>query len=98
MRESARDGGTCDGGGAMSESAEEELETVTRLFTGMGAEQSQAEVMARQLLKRAGQLSAERGISKVEATEVLLRQISEARAGCTPSMNGGVKRKDSSKS
>jgi hypothetical protein len=81
----------------MSESAEAELETVARLFTGMGAKQSQAEVMARQLLKRAGQLSAERGISKVAAVEQLLKQIVDAREGRTPSTNGGVKCKDSSK-
>lgn len=81
----------------MSESAEAELETVARLFTGMGAEQSQAEVMARQLLKRAGQLSAERGISKVAAVEQLLKQIVDAREGRAPSTDGGVKCKDSSK-
>ena len=68
----------------MSGSSEEAVAIVARLFVGMGAEQTQGETMARQLLKRAGQLSAERGISKVEATDILLRQIAEARAGKTP--------------
>ncbi|NCG08814.1 MAG: hypothetical protein GWO81_04520 [Verrucomicrobia bacterium] len=82
----------------MSEPVEEDLETVARLFLGMGAEQSQAEVMAKQLLKRAAQLSAERGISKVEAAAILLKQVAEAREGLAPRINTEVKSKDSPKS
>ncbi len=56
-----------------------ELEQVTRLFQHWGASELQARTMASQLLKRAGQLSEERGISKLEATENLLKQVIEAR-------------------
>ena len=55
--------------------------TVARLFQRLGAEPQQAEVMAAQLVKRAGQLAAERGISKLEATESLIRQVIAARQG-----------------
>ncbi|CAI8351122.1 MAG: Uncharacterised protein [Opitutia bacterium UBA7350] len=68
----------------MDASAEQELEAVTRFFVGMGAVASQAEVMAQQLLKRASQISAERNITKVAAVDLLLRNITEARAGRTP--------------
>ena len=78
----------------MDASGEQELELIVRLFEGMGANKSQAEVMARQLLKRAGQISAERNVSKVAAVDLLLRQISEARAGRSPeSFDSAIKNK-----
>lgn len=65
----------------MPDSDPDEVEKVARIFVNLGAEGSQAEVMAAQLLKRAGQIAEERGISKVEATETLLKQVIEARQG-----------------
>jgi hypothetical protein len=47
----------------------------------LGAPKKQAEVMASQLIKRAEQIAQERDISKVEATERLLKQVLEARQG-----------------
>ncbi len=58
-----------------------DIPTVARLFEGLGAEPQQAEVMAAQLLKRAGQLAEKRGLSKLEATESLIRQVIAARQG-----------------
>jgi hypothetical protein len=77
----------------MNEPKEEEVITVSRFFKGMGADHEQAEVMARQLLKRAVQLSAERGLTIVESTGILLKQVTEARAGRAPLINSEVKRK-----
>lgn len=79
----------------MSESDATDLGAVTRFFGGMGASPAQAEVMARQLLKRAEQLGEARGISKVEAAGILLKQVVEARDGRAPRLNTEVKRKDS---
>ena len=47
----------------------------------MGAPEEQAEVMASQLLKRAGQIASERDISIIEAVEILLKQVVEAQQG-----------------
>jgi hypothetical protein len=47
----------------------------------LGAPEKQAAVMASQLIKRAEQIAQERDISKVEATESLLKQVLEARQG-----------------
>ncbi|MGB0408607.1 MAG: hypothetical protein ACPG3X_01470 [Opitutales bacterium] len=63
----------------MAEQESEHLEPVTALFIKWGAEKSQAEVMARQLLKRAGQIAAAHEISEVDALENLLKQVLEAR-------------------
>jgi hypothetical protein len=79
----------------MSEPDASELGAVTQLFEGMGAAPGQAEVMARQLLKRSEQLGKDRGISKVEAAGILLKQVAEARDGRAPRLNTEVKRKDS---
>lgn len=69
------------------ETEEQTIEMITRFFENLGAETEQARVMAIQLLKRAGQLAADRGISKLEATENLLQQVVEARQGIPPSTN-----------
>ncbi|OHE88862.1 MAG: hypothetical protein A3G75_16295 [Verrucomicrobia bacterium RIFCSPLOWO2_12_FULL_64_8] len=59
-----------------------ELERVTDLCLHLGAvDRAQAETMARQLLKRADQLAAERGIPRVEAMDYLLRLVQKGRAG-----------------
>ena len=59
-----------------------ELEQVTGLCLRLGAVgRSQAETMARQLLKRADQLAAEREIPRTEAMDYLLRLVQKGRAG-----------------
>ena len=78
--------------------ASEELEAVTQLFINMGAAPEQAEVMAGQLLKRADQLAKERGISKVEAADSLLRQVVQARQAIAPSSNTGPNESEGQKS
>ena len=82
----------------MSETDATDLGAVTRFFEAMGASPAQAEVMARQLLKRSEQLGEARGISNVEAAAILLKQVVEARDGRAPSLNSKVKRKDRLKS
>lgn len=65
----------------MSDLGDKELEGVARIFVNLGADSEQAKVMAAQLLKRASQIAQERGVSKVEATETLLKQVIQARNG-----------------
>jgi len=60
---------------------EKKLEQVSSLFIRLGSERAQAQVMAKQLLKRAKQISGERNISELEALENHLKQVSEARRG-----------------
>ena len=50
----------------------EEIENVAKLFKNLGAEEKQAEIMAKQLLKRAEQLAKERKSSKTEELQKLL--------------------------
>ena len=50
----------------------EEIENVAKLFKNLGAEEKQAEIMAKQLLKRAEQLAQERNSSKTEELQKLL--------------------------
>lgn len=61
-----------------------ELEKITTLCTRLGAAPGQAEVMARQLLKRADQLSAERGLTRETALAQLLQILVEGRQGNVP--------------
>ena len=65
----------------MSDLDPQELDGITQLFVNLGAQSGQAKVMAAQLLKRAVQIAEERQISKVEATETLLKQVIQARNG-----------------
>jgi len=51
---------------------QEEIEDVAKLFKNLGAEEKQAEIMAKQLLKRADQLARERNSSKTEELQKLL--------------------------
>ena len=60
------------------ESEHEQLSLIKSLFIKMGASEKQAVVMASQLLKRAGQIAAERKISKIESIEALWKQVIEA--------------------
>ena len=57
------------------------LEQVAALFKRFGAEDAQANVMAKQLLKRSAQIAEERKITELEALETLLKQVIEARQG-----------------
>ena len=61
------------------EDNEEHLELIESLFLKMGAPEKQARTMASQLLKRARQIATERKITLVQAVEILLKQIVEAR-------------------
>jgi hypothetical protein len=61
-----------------------ELEQLTQLCLRLGAEHMQAEKMAMQLSKRADQLVAERGISRVEAMAYLLQLVTKGRNGDPP--------------
>ena len=62
----------------------DELARVTKLCRGLGATPEQADVMAKQLLKRADQLVAERGQTREEAMAYLLRLVVEGRHGGVP--------------
>lgn len=57
----------------------EHLELIESLFLKMGASGEQARTMASQLLKRAQQIAEEQGIGLVEAVEILLNKVIEAR-------------------
>ena len=65
----------------MTEFSNNEVAEIACIFVNLGAPEKQAEVMASQLIKRAEQIAQERDISKVEATERLLKQVLEARQG-----------------
>ena len=56
----------------------DELAQLTELCRGLGATPEQAEVMARQMIKRADQLAAERGQKREEA--MTIRNILELNA------------------
>ncbi len=64
----------------LSEDADS-MAKLTRAFEAMGAPAGQASVMARQLLKRADQLAAERQIEPVEALAYLLKVTESGRKG-----------------
>jgi hypothetical protein len=61
-----------------------EEEQLRALCERLGASAAQSAVMAAQLLKRAAQLSADRGISREEALTHLLKIVVEGRAGRAP--------------
>jgi hypothetical protein len=63
------------------EAEPDQLTLIKSLFLQMGAPEEQAEVMASQLLKRAGQIASDRDISIIEAVEILLKQVVEAQQG-----------------
>ena len=63
------------------EAEPDQLTLIKSLFLQMGAPEEQTEVMASQLLKRAGQIASERDISIIEAVEILLKQVVEAQQG-----------------
>jgi hypothetical protein len=61
-----------------------EADQLAGLFRKWGASDSQAEVMARQLAKRADQIAAQRGLPREQALADLLRKAAEGRAGIAP--------------
>ena len=61
-----------------------ELEQLVQLCSRLGAPPAQAATMAAQLLKRADQLAAERGIPREDALRGLLEVLVKGRAGEVP--------------
>ena len=61
-----------------------EHEQLSALCARLGASASQADTMARQLLKRAEQLAAERGITREAALKGLLDVLIKGRNGEVP--------------
>lgn len=61
-----------------------EREQLVRLCEGLGASPAQAATMAAQLLKRAEQIAAERGLSREEALGGLIEIVVKGRAGEVP--------------
>lgn len=61
-----------------------EQEQLTALCQGLGASPGQARTMAAQLLKRADQLVAERGLTREAALSHLLDVVVKGRAGEVP--------------
>ena len=62
----------------------DELAGLREFFQRLGADGAQADVMARQLAKRADQVAAQRGIPREQALAELLRKVAEGRAGNAP--------------
>jgi hypothetical protein len=63
-------------------SAVSELDKITTLCTRLGAPSSQAATMASQLLKRADQISRERGVPREQALAQLLQILWKAGVTC----------------
>jgi hypothetical protein len=61
-----------------------DLEKVTELCIRLGSSPEQAATMARQLLKRADQISAERGVPREEAMAQLLQILVQGSQGEVP--------------
>ncbi len=61
-----------------------ELEQLTQVCTRLGAPPVQAQTMAAQLLKRAGQLAAGRGTTREAELARLLEIVVQGRAGVVP--------------
>jgi hypothetical protein len=61
-----------------------EQEQLTQLCVRLGAPSAQASTMAAQLLKRADQIAAERGVAREQALKNLLELMIKGRAGEVP--------------
>ena len=61
-----------------------DLEKITLLCTRLGAAPDQASTMAAQLLKRADQISVERGVTREAALAQLLEILVQGRQGNVP--------------
>ncbi len=62
----------------------DEIEKIAVICQRLGAPPEQAATMARQLLKRADQIAAERGLSRATALAQLLQILVEGRQGNVP--------------
>lgn len=62
-------------------SEEAEVEMLRKLFAQLGAGSDQSLIMARQVIKRAAQVSEDRGVSRVEAMRYLIELVTKGRAG-----------------
>lgn len=67
-----------------------EREQLAELCVRLGSPPAQAEAMAAQLLKRADQLAAERGIARTEAMQYLIELVVRGRNGEAPPEFPGV--------
>lgn len=67
-----------------------EVEQLSEVFRQLGAGESQALVMARQLSKRATQVAQERGVSRLDALRDLLRLVQAGRSGEPYGSSGGA--------
>lgn len=63
---------------------EEELKQIEKLCIDLGSEPDQAQRMASQLVKRADQCVAEKGMDRVEAMKRLLEMVVMGRQGLVP--------------
>ncbi|MSU66816.1 MAG: hypothetical protein EXS38_12120 [Opitutus sp.] len=61
-----------------------ELERLSQFCEALGAPRAQAEAMAAQLLKRADQQAAERGVTCEAALQRLLDLVTQGRSGKVP--------------
>jgi len=61
-----------------------ELERLTKFCEALGAPRTQAEAMAAQLLKRAYQQAAERGVTREAALKRLVDLVVQGRSGKVP--------------
>lgn len=61
-----------------------ELAQLTGVCRGLGAPPEQADILARQLIKRADQLVIERGQTREEVMAYLLRLVVQGRSGEVP--------------
>ena len=62
----------------------DELAKITTICERLGASPDQAVTMAKQLLKRADQISTERGLARETALAQLLQILVEGRSGNVP--------------
>ena len=62
----------------------DEIAQLTRLCRNLGASPEQADAMARQLVKRADQLVAERKLTREAAMDYLLRLVLQGHSGAVP--------------
>lgn len=62
----------------------DEITQLTQVCRNLGASETQAAAMARQLVKRADQLVLTRGQTREEAMAYLLQLVVQGRAGETP--------------
>ena len=61
-----------------------DLEKITQLCVRLGSSETQARIMAAQMIKRADQLAAERKTTRVAAMDHLLRILISGREGTVP--------------